>query len=212
MPQAYQRADEICRYPAMEFPPGIFFSHNYHIIYLNAFPEVVIIGGMSRVGGKIKGISELGKLVLQMKKEGKKIVHCHGVFDLIHPGHIRHLASAKKNGDILVVTVTADRYVKKGPGRPIFNQNLRTEVLSSLEQIDYVAIIDSESAVPAIRKIKPHFYVKGPDYRHRKKIEALPRKLADEEKAVKAVGGKLIFSVDDIIFSSSRLINQYHDE
>ena len=191
--------------------PKCFFSHNYLIIYLNAFPEVVIIGGMSRVGGKIKRINELGKLVLQLKKEGKKIVHCHGVFDLIHPGHIRHLASAKKNGDILVVTVTADRYVKKGPGRPIFNQNLRTEVLSCLEQIDYVAVIDSESAVPAIKKIKPDFYVKGPDYRNRKKIEALPRKLADEEKAVKAVGGKLIFSVDDIIFSSSRLINQYLD-
>ncbi|KKS97801.1 MAG: cytidyltransferase [Candidatus Gottesmanbacteria bacterium GW2011_GWA2_43_14] len=165
---------------------------------------------MSRAG-KIKRINELAKIALNLRKTGKKIVHCHGVFDLLHPGHIRHLESAKKNGDVLVVTVTADAYVTKGPGRPIFNHNLRAEVLSALEQIDYVSIVESDSAVPAIRKIKPDFYVKGPDYRKRRNIKDLPQKLADEEKAVKAAGGKLIFSHDDIIYSSSKLINQYLD-
>src|SRR3989339_1982090 len=186
--------------------PKCFFSHNYLIIYLNAFPEVVIIGGMSRVGGKIKRINELGKLVLQLKKEGKKIVHCHGVFDLIHPGHIRHLASAKKNGDILVVTVTADEYVRKGPGRPIFNENLRAETLAAMENVDYVAINDAPTAVNCIKMLMPSVYVKGQDYIQKDKD--VTGKINDEEEAILSVGGGIVFT-DDITFSSSKLINEH---
>lgn len=159
---------------------------------------------------KLKTLRELTEIIKKLKKSGKKIVLCHGVFDLIHPGHIRYFASAKKFGDVLVVTLTADKYVRRGPGRPIFNQDLRTEVLASLEVIDYVFIVHSYTAIEAIKKIRPDFYVKGPDYKKRKPNPRIPRRLGDEEKAVESVGGKLIFT-DDIIFSSTRLINNYID-
>ena len=80
---------------------------------------------MEKVYKKIKKLSELKTIIADLKSQNKKIAHCHGVFDLIHPGHIRHLAAAKKEGDVLMVTVTADPFVRKGPGRPIFNENLR---------------------------------------------------------------------------------------
>lgn len=159
---------------------------------------------------KIRSLKELSVICGALKNSGKKIVHCHGVFDLIHPGHIKHLASAKKQGDILVVTVTADEFVKKGPGRPIFKEDLRTEFLSAITYVDYVAINRSESAMEAIQKIRPDFYVKGPDYRKRKIVKGLITKLESEEKTVQSVGGKFIYT-DDVIFSSSKIINEYLD-
>ena len=83
---------------------------------------------------KILSLKDLSKKIDTLKKRGKKVVHCHGVFDLLHVGHIRHLNRAKKFGDKLVVSITADRYVNKGPNRPAFNQELRAEALSSLDQ------------------------------------------------------------------------------
>jgi rfaE bifunctional protein kinase chain/domain/rfaE bifunctional protein nucleotidyltransferase chain/domain len=161
--------------------------------------------------GKIKTLVHLAKTAEKLKKEGKKIVLCHGVFDLIHPGHIRHLQSAKRLGDILLVTITADQYVKKGPGRPIFRQELRAEVLAAIRDVDFVSVIPSESAIEAIKRIRPDFYVKGPDYKTRRIHTNVPRKLTSEEEAVQSVGGKLIFTQDDVIFSSSKLINDYLD-
>ena len=79
----------------------------------------------SKNQSKIKTIIELTKLVCLLKKEGKTVAHCHGVFDLLHPGHIRHFEAAKQEGDVLIVTVTQDKYVTKGPGRPVFNEHLR---------------------------------------------------------------------------------------
>lgn len=158
---------------------------------------------------KIKKLNTLAKITEKLKKEGKKIVLCHGVYDLIHPGHIRHFSSAKSLGDILVVTITADKFVKKGPGRPIFREYLRAEVLSAIETIDFVAIVDAPSAIPAIKKLKPDFYIKGPDYKNRKRYKKIPRKLDSEAMELKKIGGKIIFTEDEIVFSSSKLINDY---
>lgn len=159
---------------------------------------------------KVKRLSDLSKIVSQLKKEGKTIVHCHGVFDLIHPGHIRYFEAAKKRGDITIVTLTADSYVNKGPGRPIFSEKLRAEFLATISYIDYVSIDRSESAVNAILSLKPSIYLKGPDYRGIRKDTAVYTRLQEEEEAVKKVGGKLEFS-DDVIFSSTKLINSYID-
>ena len=74
---------------------------------------------------KIKRINELARILTRLRRDGKKIVHCHGVFDLLHPGHIKHFEVAKKKGDILIVTVTQDEHVNKGPGRPIFSDGMR---------------------------------------------------------------------------------------
>lgn len=162
----------------------------------------------SKIAQKIKSVSVLAKIIAGLKKKGKIIVQCHGVFDLVHLGHIRHFNSAKKEGDTLVVTVTRDRYVKRGPGRPIFNENLRAEALASLAVIDYVCIVDSPTASECIKLLKPDVYVKGPDYKQKEKD--VTGKIYEEETAVKTVGGRLVFT-DDITFSSSQLINDYLD-
>jgi len=160
------------------------------------------------VYSKIKTLDELKDIVADLKKQGKKIVHCHGVFDLLHPGHIRHLAAAKKEGDILIVSITADKFVRRGPGRPIFNENLRAETLAALHNVDFVLIDSHSTAVEAIRAIKPDVYVKGQEYE--KKDKDVTGKITDEEEAVKSVGGRIAFTYD-ITFSSSKLINENLD-
>ena len=74
----------------------------------------------SQVQSKIKNLDDLSSIIAGLKSQGKTVVHCHGVFDLLHPGHIRHFQAARKEGDVLVVTLTKDMYVGKGPGRPVF--------------------------------------------------------------------------------------------
>lgn len=155
---------------------------------------------------KIKRIDELARILARLRKDGKKIVHCHGVFDLLHPGHLKHFESAKRKGNVLVVTVTKDEYVNKGPGRPIFNEHLRAESIAALECVDFVSINDWPTAVETIKKLKPHFYAKGSDYT--KKEEDITGKIYEEEEAVKSVGGVLHFT-DEITFSSTSLINAF---
>lgn len=155
---------------------------------------------------KIKRIDELARTLGQLRRDGKKIVHCHGVFDLLHPGHLKHFEAAKRKGDILVVTITKDEYVNRGPGRPIFNQQLRAESIAALECVDFVGINDWPTAVETIKRLKPHFYVKGSDYA--KKGEDITGKIYEEEEALKSVGGTLHFT-DEITFSSTSLINTF---
>ena len=90
---------------------------------------------------------------------------CHGVFDLLHVGHIKHFREAKTFGDVLVVSITPDEFVNKGPGRPVFNYNLRAEVISSLECVDAVIVNDHQLPTKLIEIIKPDIYFKGPDYK-----------------------------------------------
>src|SRR5262249_51227663 len=137
---------------------------------------------------------------------GQTIIHCHGVFDLLHPGHIRHLAEAKRLGDILVVTVTEDTNVNKGPGRPAFNHSLRADSLAALADVDFVAINKHPTAAEAIRLLKPHVYVKGQDYEQR--ADDITRGIYAEEQAIKEVGGKVHFT-HDITFSSTNILNNY---
>ena len=87
---------------------------------------------------KIASLEELAVVVARLKKQGKRVAHCHGVFDLLHIGHIRHFQEARRHGDILIVTVTPDRFVNKGAHRPVFPERLRAadypwEVYRSLE-------------------------------------------------------------------------------
>ncbi len=155
---------------------------------------------------KIKNLEELAILLSALRAEGKKVVLCHGVFDLLHIGHIRHFEQAKRLGDTLVVTVTPDRYVNKGPHHPAFPENLRAESLAALDCVEYVAINSWPTAEETIKLLKPHIYAKGPDYRDAGKDHT--GKITDEEAAVKSVGGDIAFTAD-ITFSSSSLINKY---
>jgi len=161
---------------------------------------------MEKIYKKIKKLNELKTIIADLKKQDKRIAHCHGVFDLIHPGHIRHLAAAKREADVLVVTVTADSFVRKGPGRPIFNENLRAETLASFSSVDYVAINNASTATNCIKLLKPDVYVKGQDYIDKSKD--VTGKISEEEEAIISVGGRIAFT-NDITFSSSKLINEH---
>lgn len=153
---------------------------------------------------KIKNFAELSEI--RKKHQRDKVVHCHGVFDVLHAGHLAYFESAKKFGNILVVTVTADEYVNKGPGRPYFNAYTRAGMMAGLEIVDYVVINPNPLAVPAIQALQPDFYVKGPDYRDKSKD--VTGGILLEEKAAEESGGKLVFT-SDATFSSSTLVNQF---
>jgi rfaE bifunctional protein kinase chain/domain/rfaE bifunctional protein nucleotidyltransferase chain/domain len=159
-----------------------------------------------RTSCKIVEIETLATLVGTHRESGKKVVLCHGVFDLLHIGHIKHFEQAKANGDILIVTITADEHVRKGPLRPAFPQALRAEALAALACVDYVAINYSPMAIELIERIRPDFYVKGSDYKADEKD--VTGGIALERAAIEGVGGRLVFT-DDIVFSSSTLINRY---
>ena len=155
---------------------------------------------------KILSIDELAEKVASAKAEGKKVVHCHGVFDLLHIGHIKHFEEAKSFGDLLIVTATADAHVNKGPNRPAFTSDLRLQALAALEIVDYVAENKWPTAVEAINLIKPHIYCKGPDFNNQS--DDITGKIVEEEKAVKSIGGEIRYT-SDIAFSSSNLLNRF---
>lgn len=102
---------------------------------------------------KVRTLNEVAAAVDQLRHAGRVVVQAHGTFDLLHLGHVRHLEAARKLGDALIVTVTADRFVNKGPGRPVFNAELRAEMLATLAYVDWVAINDAADAVSAIEQI-----------------------------------------------------------
>ena len=131
-------------------------------------------------------------------------MQCHGVFDILHIGHIKHFIEAKKRGDKLIISVTADKFVNKGSGRPIFKQNYRMELLSSLECVDYVCLSNYPSGAEVLKKIKPNFYIKGQDYKNSK--EDSTGKINLEKKIVEQNGGKIIYTNVET-FSSSKIIN-----
>jgi len=118
------------------------------------------------VKGKIKPLGELEAIVAEAKHDGKTVVFANGCFDLLHSGHLHLLSEAKKQGDILIVATNSDSSVKsiKGPGRPVFPQRERVELLAALENVDYVTVFDETDPREAIRKIRPQILVKGGDW------------------------------------------------
>ncbi len=157
---------------------------------------------------KIINLKELSKIFSELRSDGKKIVHCHGVFDLLHIGHIKHFEEAKKFGDVLVVSITPDEFVNKGPNRPAFTTSLRLEFLSALESVDYVVANKWPTAEEIIKIIQPNIYCKGPDYKDH--LDDITGKIKDEVDTVTSVGGKIMYT-DDITFSSSSLLNKFGD-
>jgi rfaE bifunctional protein nucleotidyltransferase chain/domain len=159
---------------------------------------------MSR--GHVLSLDDLATTIRELQEQGKKVVHSHGVFDLLHVGHIRHFEQAKAMGDVLVVTLTEDQHVNKGPHRPAFPQHLRAEGIAALGVVDFVAINRWPLSVETIRLLRPNIYVKGSDY-------ASPEKDATggislEAEAARSVGADVCFT-DDIVFSSSALLNRH---
>ena len=153
--------------------------------------------------GKIVYKNDL-KEIEELKKNGKKIVLCHGVFDLVHPGHIIHFQEAKKMGDILVVSVTAAKYVRKGPGRPYFDDEMRMKFLSEISCIDYVMLSEGYTVDDIIEVLEPDLYVKGQEYS--KPEDDITGMIDVEMELVRKHGGDIAYTTGQV-FSSTRLIN-----
>ena len=133
----------------------------------------------------------------------ESVVMCHGTFDIVHPGHLRHLAFAKSRATKLVVSLTADRFVNKANNRPYVPEDLRALNLASLELVDFVIIDDNSEPIELIRSIQPEYFVKGFEYSG---IETLPSKTKVEKETVESYGGEIIFSPGDFVLSSSAVI------
>jgi rfaE bifunctional protein nucleotidyltransferase chain/domain len=162
----------------------------------------------ARIREKVRPISELAEIASRLREQGETVVLAHGTFDLLHIGHVKHLKAARAEGTVLIVTLTADEYVSKGPGRPIFSENLRSEMLASLEYVDYVGIEHTATAKEAIRAIKPSIYIKGTEYENPE--QDVTGQITAEREAVESHGGQIRFTNEET-FSSSRLINRYLD-
>jgi rfaE bifunctional protein kinase chain/domain/rfaE bifunctional protein nucleotidyltransferase chain/domain len=151
---------------------------------------------------KICNLDRLLAVRAQAKSAGRIVVHCHGCFDIVHPGHIQHLQYARSLGDELVVTVSADSQVDKGIDRPLIPDDLRAGSLAALECVDWVHVNPNPTAVELLAQLQPDIYVKGKEYER----NFDPRFLAERD-AVSRHGGKVVFSSGDVVYSSTALIN-----
>ena len=155
--------------------------------------------------GKVVSIAELAERVAALKAAGKRVAHCHGCFDLVHPGHIKHLQAARRLADALVVTVSPDRFVDKGPGRPAFPEQLRAESIAALECVDYAAVNCWPTAEETIRLLRPDYYVKGQEF---ERSENRTEKLRREVEAVREAGGEMRFT-HEFVSSSTALLKKH---
>lgn len=154
--------------------------------------------------GEVIDKNSFGEIRNALKKDNKRIILCHGVFDLLHIGHIQHFHEAKSMGDILVVSVTAAEFVRKGPDRPYFDDRQRLEFLAAIEMIDYIILSESYTAADIIPVVQPDIYVKGAEYSRAE--DDLTGKITDEAALVRKYGGKICFT-DGEVYSSTKLIN-----
>lgn len=149
---------------------------------------------------KIIDFKTAARKISEFKKAGKTIGLCHGGFDLLHPGHIKHLESAAKMCDCLFVSVTSDRYVssRKGEGRPIFSDKLRAYSVASLQCVNYVVISDFELGVEVIESLKPAYYIKGPDF-----VDKSTSGIITEKNMIECLGGEIKYTKDQKLSTTS---------
>ena len=155
---------------------------------------------------KIYNWAEVTKLASRLRKDGSTVALCHGVFDLLHPGHIQHFNVARNLAEVLIVSITGDAYVNKGPGRPLFDQSIRANTLAALQDVDYVIICENSTAIELLNELKPNFYVKGSDYLNAG--NDVTGMILKEKEVVEKHGGEIYFT-DTLTSSSSYLINKY---
>ena len=151
---------------------------------------------------KIKTTPELLGIVGPFPRK-KTVIICHGVFDVVHPGHVRHLAYAKTRADYLVVSITADRHIKKGTYRPHIPEELRALNLAAFEMVDFVIIDEEPTPLENLASIQPDYFAKGFEYTS----SGLPPATQAEAEVVESYGGQLIFTPGDVVYSSSKFLN-----
>ena len=150
---------------------------------------------------KIKTIEELGRAIGPRPRQ-KTVIMCHGMFDIVHPGHLRHLAYAKDRADILIASLTADEHGTKGALRPYVPQELRAANLAALELVDYVIIDPHPTPIAHIQYLQPDYFAKGYEYF----AEGVPPRTQEEIDALESYGGEMVFTPGDVVYSSSALI------
>ncbi len=150
---------------------------------------------------KIVDPRRLSEVLAAARRAGRRVIQCHGCFDIVHPGHIRYLQSARQLGDVLVVSLTGDQSVEKGPDRPYIPQELRAENLAALEFVDWVVIDPHPTACELLEVLRPDVYVKGREY-----ATATDPRFLRERAIVESYGGRVVFHSGDVVFSSTRLI------
>ncbi len=155
--------------------------------------------------GKLCQRDRLKKLSEEYRGEKKRIVLCHGCFDILHPGHLRYLQFARKQGDVLFVSLTTDSAIVKADGtRPYVPQELRAESLAALEFVDHVVLSEAPTACDVIEQLKPDLYIKGKDCENSREPGFLL-----ERDMVEAFGGKVIFSSGEVVFSSTTILDRF---
>ncbi len=132
---------------------------------------------------------EVPALGERLRREGRRIVFANGCFELLHVGHVRYLADAREQGDVLVVGVNSDRAVTalKGPGHPVLPEEARAELVAALAAVDYVVIFDDLTAEGILRDLRPHVHCKGTDYT----VETVP-----ECEVMRSLGGTVHIAGD----------------
>src|SRR5258707_697747 len=150
---------------------------------------------------KVKSAEELRALI-GPRPRAKRVIMCHGVFDVVHPGHIRHLLYAKSKADLLIASITADHHITKGTHRPHVPQDLRAVNLAAFEVVDYVVIDRNATPIDNIRLIQPDYFANGFEYTS----TGMPTKTAEEAEVVQAYGRESIFTLDDVMYSPPDLI------
>jgi rfaE bifunctional protein nucleotidyltransferase chain/domain len=153
------------------------------------------------VTAKIATAGTLISALDKARRAGKKIVFTNGCFDILHVGHVRYLAAAKSEGDLLVVGLNSDASVRsiKGDRRPLVNQDQRAEVLASLACVDYVVVFDEPDPLRLIQTLKPDILVKGADWGEENIVGA---------EFVKSMGGKIIRAKLVPEVSTTRIIDR----
>jgi rfaE bifunctional protein kinase chain/domain len=154
-----------------------------------------------RIKHKIKTPQEIRDLIGPMPRQ-EKVIMCHGVFDVVHPGHVRHLLYAKSKAPVLIASITADRHITKGTHRPHVPQDLRAVNLAAFEMIDYVLIDANATPIENLKIIRPDYLAKGYEY----SANGPPPATTEEAETVRAYGGDILFTPGDIVYSSTQLL------
>ncbi len=154
-----------------------------------------------RIKRKIVTVDAL-KSLIGSRPRSQKVIMCHGTFDIVHPGHVRHLAYAKSKADVLVASLTADRHISKANARPFVPQELRAYNLAALEAVDWVIIDDEPKPLCNLSIVQPDYFAKGYEY---VKGGVDPR-TQEELDVLESYGGEFLYTPGDIVFSSSAII------
>jgi rfaE bifunctional protein kinase chain/domain/rfaE bifunctional protein nucleotidyltransferase chain/domain len=150
---------------------------------------------------KIKSPEDLREAIGPPPRE-KRVIMCHGVFDVVHPGHIRHLIYARSKADLLVASLTSDVHIEKGQARPYVPEELRALNLAALEVVDYVVIDRNPTPLENLRIIQPDYFAKGYEYMR----GTIHPRTEEEMKVLESYGGEILFTPGDVVYSSSKLI------